>query len=95
VREQIPERLSRVGAWAVLRILLRGLVLVSVSSEVLNSDHSYPVDGICVFAVKQKNVEADRKGQCGQQQAHHFARMGLGDLKCAYPDRSNFLYPGV
>ena len=34
--------------------------------EMLDGNHSELMGGVCVFAVKQKNVEAGRNGYCGQ-----------------------------
>ena len=51
--------------------------------EMLDGNHSELMGGVCVFAVKQKNVEAGRNGHCGQQ-AQHFRIVGLRDLRSAH-----------
>lgn len=40
------------------------------------------IGDICIFAATQNIVEADRKGQHGQE-AQHGVSVGLRDLKCA------------
>jgi len=63
-------------------VFLRAFRRARSRSQILNCGHSYPMGGIGEFAVRKQNVEADRKGQRGQQ-AQHGATVDLGGLKCA------------
>jgi len=51
-------------------------------SEASNDGDSDFIDGADVFAVKQDDVEAGRKGQRGQN-AQHMAIVSPRDLRCA------------